>query len=53
MKTCISCNRNISAIKNSTSFKCPNCGKEMIVRCGKCRELAIKYRCPECNFEGP
>ncbi len=50
---CISCNRSIVGIEGSTSFYCPKCGKYLIVRCGSCRKSAIKYKCPNCGFEGP
>jgi len=37
----------------SASFPCPNCGKHIIHRTRKAREIVIKYKCPECGFEGP
>ena len=37
----------------STSFLCPNCSKVTIHRCFHCRELAARYKCPDCGFEGP
>ncbi len=37
----------------STSFPCPNCGKQTIYRSRKSREIVIKYTCPECGFVGP
>ncbi len=49
---CVSCNREISNIDNSTLLKCPSCG-EVIARCGKCRSIGIKWKCPKCGFEGP
>jgi len=52
-KVCISCNRKITAIPHSTSFKCPKCNSYLIVRCGDCRRSAVKYKCPNCGFEGP
>jgi len=52
-KICISCNRPIANIQGSTSFKCPKCGSYTIVRCGDCRKRAVKYKCPNCGFEGP
>jgi len=51
-KFCVSCGRNILAIKDSVVFKCPNCGSE-IVRCGICRNKVVKYTCPVCGFSGP
>ncbi|MBW2968472.1 RNA-binding protein [Candidatus Woesearchaeota archaeon] len=50
---CSSCKKRVSTIKNTTTFKCPNCGKRDIVRCGHCRSIVAKYKCPECGFEGP
>ncbi len=52
-KKCISCKRKVDNIKGSITFKCPQCGKSEIVRCGNCRESAVKYKCPSCGFEGP
>jgi len=39
--------------KNFSKFLCPGCGKEVIVRCEKCRKLSNTYKCPKCGFEGP
>ncbi|GIU69969.1 MAG: RNA-binding protein [Candidatus Woesearchaeota archaeon] len=50
---CISCKISLVNNKGATTFLCPNCGKYEIKRCGKCREIAAKYVCPECGFEGP
>jgi len=50
---CSSCNSDISVVPNSIIFKCPNCGKTTIVRCGKCRRMVVKYKCESCGFEGP
>jgi len=50
---CASCKNNIKNVEGSTRFDCPNCGKVEIARCRHCRELAAKYTCHECNFEGP
>ena len=36
-----------------TRFNCPDCGKYEIVRCAHCREIAAKYTCHQCQFEGP
>ncbi|MCL4388646.1 MAG: zinc finger domain-containing protein [Candidatus Marsarchaeota archaeon] len=36
-----------------TEFKCPSCGKGNIIRCYHCREISNKYKCAECDFEGP
>lgn len=48
---CNSCNKLIS--EGATIFKCPNCGKEDIVRCGHCKKTGIKYKCKDCGFSGP
>lgn len=37
----------------STSFPCPNCGKHIIRRTKKSREIVVQYKCPECGFVGP
>ncbi|MEK6940853.1 MAG: zinc finger domain-containing protein [Nanoarchaeota archaeon] len=50
---CISCNIELTNLAGSTRFKCPNCGKKEIIRCVHCREIAARYKCEECNFEGP
>ncbi|MFH1439037.1 MAG: zinc finger domain-containing protein [Candidatus Woesearchaeota archaeon] len=50
---CTSCNRSIVNEQGSAKFKCPECLKYDIIRCKACREKAIKYICPNCNFEGP
>jgi|TARA_Y100000310_G_scaffold309729_1_gene354157 hypothetical protein len=50
---CSSCKKNIANSKGTTRFNCPNCGKTKIVRCMHCRQIAAKYNCPECEFEGP
>lgn len=48
---CISCKNDIIADEKSVSFKCPVCD-DLIVRCGKCRKLMVKWKC-DCGFEGP
>ncbi len=50
---CSSCKKKITNIEGSTVFKCPKCLKSDIVRCGHCREIVAKYKCPQCGFEGP
>lgn len=50
--TCSSCKKRISA-ESAARFPCPACGKEEIVRCAHCREIAAKYKCHSCGFEGP
>jgi len=50
---CNSCGKEIINDKGSVQFNCPNCGKGIIIRCRHCREIAAKYKCPICGFEGP
>ncbi len=50
---CSSCKKDISNLKGSVKFLCPNCGKIEIVRCVDCRKRGVRYKCPECGFEGP
>ncbi|MDD5418114.1 MAG: zinc finger domain-containing protein [Candidatus Nanoarchaeia archaeon] len=50
---CISCNTDISSKDKTTEFKCPNCGKEKIIRCGHCRSISAEYKCSQCEFIGP
>tara|TARA_Y100000031_G_C8054075_1_gene307531 strand:- start:384 stop:617 length:234 start_codon:yes stop_codon:yes gene_type:complete len=50
---CNSCKREINTIKYNTRFSCPGCGKQEIVRCGHCRQIAAKYTCSGCKFVGP
>ena len=45
--------KSLANDKGSTSFPCPNCGKVIIQRTRKERELGVKYVCPSCGFEGP
>ncbi len=49
---CNSCGRNIVAVENSVTFKCPNCSSQ-IARCGKCRSRGVQYACRVCGFLGP
>jgi predicted RNA-binding Zn-ribbon protein involved in translation (DUF1610 family) len=50
---CTSCSKRITNDPGTASFKCPNCGEAVIIRCGHCREVVAKYKCPKCGFEGP
>lgn len=50
---CNSCKKSVSNDSETARFVCPNCGKTEIVRCGYCRKIVAKYKCPACNFEGP
>lgn len=49
---CISCKKTITGT-GTARFKCPKCGKYEIVRCEHCRDIVVKYTCPECGFIGP
>jgi predicted RNA-binding Zn-ribbon protein involved in translation (DUF1610 family) len=49
---CASCGIRLSD-KNTTVFKCPNCGNYDIGRCGRCRDQSVPYKCPECGYAGP
>ncbi|MBI2576482.1 RNA-binding protein [Candidatus Woesearchaeota archaeon] len=51
--TCTSCKQRTTNAAGSTKFLCPACSKVEIVRCKHCRDIAAKYVCQECNFEGP
>lgn len=50
---CTSCDMNVISEDGFSKFMCPECGKAMIIRCKKCRNLSNIYKCPECGFEGP
>ncbi|MEK6892384.1 MAG: zinc finger domain-containing protein, partial [Nanoarchaeota archaeon] len=50
---CSSCKKRISNTVGSTRFMCPKCSKTEIVRCHHCRQIAAKYQCSQCQFEGP
>ncbi|MBR9678456.1 MAG: RNA-binding protein [Nanoarchaeota archaeon] len=52
-KTCNTCKTNIVNTEGSTSFSCPSCGKEEIIRCDKCRKISARYTCQSCGYEGP
>jgi predicted RNA-binding Zn-ribbon protein involved in translation (DUF1610 family) len=51
--SCTSCKKLVAVISGSVKFLCPGCAKYQIVRCGDCRKMAAKYKCPGCGFEGP
>ena len=51
MLQCSSCKKEVT--EDYIKFKCPSCNKAEIVRCAKCRKMVVKYKCPECGFEGP
>ncbi|MBI2652946.1 RNA-binding protein [Candidatus Woesearchaeota archaeon] len=50
---CSSCKKRISNTIGSTRFMCPRCAKVEVVRCNHCRQIAAKYKCNSCDFEGP
>ncbi len=50
---CSSCHRIIPPGEHGVAFPCPNCGKVIIIRCRKCRQLSVPYKCPNCGFVGP
>lgn len=50
---CSSCKQDITNDPGSVRFPCPACAKTEIIRCKSCRQLAAKYKCHECGFEGP
>jgi len=52
-KKCVSCKAVVANDNLATSFSCPKCGNEPIVRCGQCRKTAVTYKCLKCGFEGP
>jgi len=52
-KKCISCKKDVTNDAGTAEFLCPNCGKYNLIRCKHCREIAAKYTCPECGFNGP
>lgn len=50
---CTSCKIRVASSEGAVTFTCPKCKKGKISRCKHCREIAAKYKCPECGFEGP
>lgn len=52
-KVCDATKVKITNDTGNVRFMCPSCGKSEIIRSKKARELAIKYTCPSCGFEGP
>ena len=52
-EVCSSCKKRLTNDVGSVILNCPKCGKGKITRCKHCRQIAVKYTCPECGFEGP
>ena len=52
-RKCVSCKKKVENSKGSVSFDCPSCGQVKIIRCVNCRKKAVKYKCANCEFEGP
>lgn len=50
---CSSCGINVVGQDDFVKFNCPSCGEGVIIRCRKCRNLAVPYKCEKCEFEGP
>lgn len=50
IKKCTSC--KVEVLEEYTTFKCPECGKQEIVRCKNCRANTVGYTC-QCGFTGP
>jgi Zn-ribbon RNA-binding protein len=50
---CSSCKQRITNDSGRVIMACPKCGEETIIRCSRCRKLAVKYKCSKCGFEGP
>lgn len=49
---CASSKKRIANVAGSVQFPCPGCG-ETIVRSKDARQIAAKYTCSKCGFEGP
>jgi len=50
---CSSCKTPVTNTSGTVSFDCPSCGNQELIRCKHCREVGVRYKCPECEFEGP
>jgi Zn-ribbon RNA-binding protein len=50
---CNGCGKRVTNTSGTVKFTCPSCGKAELVRCKHCREVAKKFKCPVCGFEGP
>ncbi|MEM3046562.1 MAG: zinc finger domain-containing protein [Candidatus Bathyarchaeia archaeon] len=53
MPNCFWCGRMIAPAEKAVKFPCPSCGKIVIWRCERCRNLGRPYKCPSCGFMGP
>jgi len=54
MPRCSACNKVIHPRDyGAVAFRCPNCGKGIIIRDSKCRKMANIARCPVCGYEYP
>lgn len=52
-KFCSTCGTHVAAKGNFVEFDCPGCGNTRIVRCDTCKVRSNRYKCAECDFEGP
>lgn len=50
---CTSCGQRIENQRGWVRFHCPQCGKETIYRCERCKALENQYQCSKCKFMGP
>jgi len=50
---CISTGVDVTNNNGSVIFNCPQCHKQKIIRSYNARQISSKYKCPECEFEGP
>jgi hypothetical protein len=50
---CTSCGISVESDDGWVEFTCPECSKERIVRCDKCKKLENSYVCRNCGFTGP
>ena len=48
-KICVSCGKKVETENYWVEFDCPECGKEKITRCERCRRLANVYKCTKCK----
>ena len=50
---CTSCGISLLGDDKFVRFNCPNCEKEEIFRCSKCKRFSNAYVCKKCGFQGP